>query len=263
MSEPLRIKILDLGQIDCKKMELLQTESADAMIISPMVAVLIKHPDLGYILFDTGNDPDWRNTYSESMKTTYPISRVVSIEDALKKENLTIQDINYLVISHLHFDHAGGLKFFANSKAGSRVIVSEAELNDVKEKIPGATNQESGAYMGKLFYNLPGITFEPIKERCELAKGVLLFVQKCHTAGLVGMAITLKDKNVLFTGDTVYLKDAYENELPPGGAINKTNTEFFDNLKVLKKMQKELNAEVFYGHDYEQAKAWRALGWIE
>lgn len=68
---------------------------------------------------------------------------------------------------------------------------------------------------------------------------------------------------MLFTGDTVYLKDAYEKELPPGGAINKTNEEFYRNLKVLKEMQQALGAEIFYGHDYEQARAWRELGWIE
>lgn len=58
MKKPLRMKILDLGEITCRRKELIQTDSEEAMIISPMEAVLIEHPEAGYLLFDTGNAPD-------------------------------------------------------------------------------------------------------------------------------------------------------------------------------------------------------------
>lgn len=263
MKETIKIKILDLGQITCLKKELIQTKAENATIISPMEAVLIKHPDIGYILYDTGNDPEWKNSYTESVRETYPVTRIVSVEEALAKEGLTVNDIDILILSHLHFDHAGGLKFFANTKAGSRVIVSEDEYRDVMARIPGSPDHNSGAYIGKLFYNLPGISFQTVSGKAELADGITLFVQKCHTAGVIGMVVRLQTKTIIFTGDTVYLADTYEKELPPGGGINKTEEEFFGNLKILKNMQKELQAEMFYGHDYEQARDWRELGWIE
>lgn len=262
MGKGIKLRILDLGQIICDRKELIRTNEENTTVISPMEAVLIRHPDVGYILYDTGNDPQWRETYTAEVKNTYPVSNVISIAEALEKEGLTVNDINVLILSHLHFDHAGGLKFFSGTSAGKKVIVSEAELKDVKNKI-SSPDQNSGAYIGKLFYGLPGIGFETIKERYELAEGISLFVQPCHTAGVIGMEVHLPHRTILFTGDTVYLREAYEDELPPGGKINKTDMEFYENLKYLKKIQKKLGAEVFYGHDFEQAKTWGRLDWID
>lgn len=263
MKEQIRIKILDLGEITCRKKELIQTRADNAMIISPMEAILIKHPNIGYILYDTGNDPEWKYSYTKSIQEVYPVTRTISVKEALEKEGLTESDIDVLILSHLHFDHAGGLKFFCHTKAGGHVIVSEDELNDAMEKVSMCTDHNSGAYIGKLFYALPGIEFQTIGEQFELAEGITLFVQKCHTAGVIGMIIKLQNRTIIFIGDTVYLADTYEKELPPGGGINKTEKEFFENLTVLKKLQNELKAEIFYGHDYEQARVWRELGWIE
>lgn len=228
-----------------------------------MEAVLIWHPEIGYILYDTGNAVDWESVYSEHIKSIYPISRLVYIKEVLAKENLTVDDIQILVISHLHFDHAGGLKAFSGTKAGKGVIVSKAELESASKCVADAPDGTAGAYIGKLFYQIPGIEFDPMCRKKELADGIMLFEQKCHTAGLIGMIVHLKNRTLLFTGDTVYLQDAYEKELPPGGNINKTATEFYDNLHFLKKMQEELNADVIYGHDYAQAQQWFSSGWIE
>lgn len=263
MTEKMRIKILDLGYMTFYKRELVQTEQAEALIMSPAVAVLIDHPVLGYVLYDTGNDDAWEHTYSAQMKQTYPITKLITIASALKQEGLTVDDINYLIVSHLHFDHAGGLKYFADTKAGNHVLVSAAELKDIRALLAQSEEQVSGAYIGSLFFNVSGINFIPIEDTLELGQGVTIFVQKCHTAGLLGLRIALQNRTVIFTGDTVYTEEAYEKALPPGGAINQTNDEFFDHLTELKKMQQQHQAEIFFGHDFAQARAWQAEGWME
>lgn len=105
---------------------------------------------------------------------------------------MTTNDISTVIVSHLHFDHAGGLGYFAGTKAGANILVSEAELKDVNEKISAAENGTTGAYIGKLFYQISGIGFKPVSGEYKLAEGVTLFVQSCHTAGLVGMVVTLR-----------------------------------------------------------------------
>ena len=62
---------------------------------------------------------------------------------------------------------------------------------------------------------------------------------------------------------TLYTRESYERELPPGGTINKTPEEFYDNLKRIKRMEKERGATLIFGHDYEQFQAWAAKGWID
>lgn len=264
MTENIQIKVLDLGYMTFYKKELVQTEQEDAIIFSPALAILIKHPEAGYILYDTGNDAAWESSYSEAMKATYPITKLITIEEALQKEGLTVHDIDQLVLSHLHFDHAGGMKYFRNTKAGNRTLVSAAELKEVAKLMETEEGQISGAYIGALFWNLSGVMYQAIEaDEVEIAEGVTLFVQKCHTAGLLGMRVELRERTIIFTGDTVYTKEAYEKELPPGGSINKTNDEFFSNIKRLKELQRAYQAEVFFGHDYEQARTWQKRGWIQ
>lgn len=245
------------------KKELVRTPDEAAMIVSPAQAVLIDHPELGRILFDTGNDDAWEDTYSDDMKATYPISKLVSIEDALAKEGLSVDDIDLLILSHLHFDHAGGLKHFAGTRAGQKVMASEAELRDALYKAYTTPEGVSGAYIRPL-YCVPGIAYQPVGDgETVLASDLVLFVQRCHTVGLIGLRVKLESGWVVFCSDTVYTREAYDRGLPPGGAINETDDEFFDNLDLLKAMEQELQAEVFFGHDIDQATAWQAKGWIE
>lgn len=262
-NDDIQVKILDLGYMTFYKKELVRTNDEKELIFSPALAILIKHPDAGYILYDTGNDDAWRDTYTDHIKEVYPISECITIAEALEKEGLRPDDIDVLILSHMHFDHAGGMKYFANTKAGAHTLVSEAELNDVQHILAQSEDKTSGAYIGKLFLDLPGVHYESVKgETFELTSGITLFVQHCHTAGLLGMKVQLQDRTILFAGDTVYTQEAYDEELPPGGSINKTDSEFIDNVHRLKNLQKENSAEVFFGHDYNQAREWQRKGWI-
>lgn len=260
----MKVKVLYLGQVDCFRYHLVATDDLTAPITSPMVALLIQHPVLGNVLYDTGNDPDWANTYSNDMITNYPITKVVTIEEALAANGLKPDDIDLLILSHLHFDHAGGLKFFANTKSGAKVIVSEADAREAFYKANIDANGEGGAYLKKLFCNIPGVGFAPISEDVKLADDLSLFIQKSHTPGVIGLILDLdKLGKVICTADTLYTSDSYLKQLPPGGTINKTNDEFFDNLKIIQKMEKDLNATIFYGHDIDQVLDWAGKGWIE
>lgn len=263
MNTNIQFKILDLGYMTFYKKELVRTNDEKEMIFSPALAILIQHPTLGYVLYDTGNDDAWQETYTDHIKEVYPISECITIKDALAKEGLTPDDIDVLVLSHLHFDHAGGMKYFANTKAGAHTLASAAELQEV-DTLLGADTPASGAYIGALFRDLPGVQYEAVTaDDYELAEGLTLFVQHCHTAGLLGMRVQLEDRTVIFTGDTVYTREAYDEELPPGGSINKTDSEFIDNIHFLKNMQQQYSAEMFFGHDYDQARDWQQQGWIE
>lgn len=124
----MNISVLYLGRIDCKKDYLIQCSDANQMIKSPISAILIQHPTLGNLLYDTGNSPFYSTEYPKSTLETYPITEFISIEDALKQKGLTPADIDMIILSHLHFDHAGGLRYFKGTKAIRNVLVSEAEL---------------------------------------------------------------------------------------------------------------------------------------
>lgn len=256
----MKISVLYLGKMEFPKFRLVQWEDEAEMVRSPAVAILIQHPTLGNLLYDTGNCQEHQTLYTPEMKHNYPVTECISITEALAQKGLTPGDIDRIIISHLHFDHAAGLKEFVGTKAIGKVIVSEADL---KEAWFSVTTGNGGAYIRSLF-DVEGIQFEPVTGETWLADDLGLFVQKSHTPGVIGMILkTAHHGTILTTSDTVYTRESYERSLPPGGTINKTTDEFFDNLNRLKQMQADLQADLLFGHDYEQVQEWAAKGWID
>lgn len=256
----LKLSVLYLGRLEFLRLQLIACEDETAMIKSPMVAVLIQHPQLGNILYDTGNSPLYSTEYSEEMLSTYPMVEFISIEDALAEKGLKPSDIDTLILSHMHFDHVGGLKYFRGTKAIQNVIVAEADLKNAYFSV---MTGNGGAYIKSLF-DLEGICFKPISETTQLAEGLTLFIQESHTPGVIGMVVdTDKHGAFITTSDTIYTKESFELGLPPGGKINKTQDEFFSNLEYIKKLQTEHQATLLFGHDYDQIKEWSDKGWID
>lgn len=249
-------KVLYLGKLECKKDYLIKCDNKDEMIKSPISAILFKHPTLGNILYDTGNSPFYSTEYSKETLSTYPVAEFISIEDALKNQGMTPDDIDILILSHLHFDHAGGLKYFRGTKAIKNVIVSDAEL---KNAYFNTSTGSSGAYVKSLF-DFDEIKFNPIKANTRLADDFELIIQPAHTPGVIGLLVkTLPTQTMLFTSDTIYTKESYEKQLPPGGSINKTDKEFYDNLENIKRIANDNHAELFFGHDYNQVISYANL----
>ena len=250
----LEFKILYLGHILCKKDALVRTSDNEAMIKSPMLSVLIRHPTLGNILYDTGNHELGDNIYSKHARETYHVAEVITIKERLAENGLTVDQIDYLILSHLHMDHTGGLPYFCNTMAGKNgVIVNEADAREAFFVVN--TQEDTGAYTKQTICNLEGIKYRPIKGEIKLADDIILFSQACHTPGVLGMILnTGSHGNFIFTSDSIYTKESFEHELPPGGAINKTDDEFYNEIKTIRNMQQELNATIIFGHDPEQYK---------
>lgn len=116
-----------------------------------------------------------------------------------------------LILSHLHFDHVGGLKYFAGTKGIKNIIVAEDELLSACRSV---YTGESGAYVKSLF-DVDGAVYKTITGEVHLADDITLFVQKSHTPGVIGMRLNTKSKgNIIVTSDTVYTRESYEKQLP-------------------------------------------------
>ena len=82
----------------------------------PMYCYLIEHPK-GRVLVDTGENYERRDENAIMEESD-------SIIAQLAKLGYTPDDIDYVVISHLHQDHAGYLSDFPNAK----ILIRKAEL---------------------------------------------------------------------------------------------------------------------------------------
>ncbi|MDO4898890.1 MAG: MBL fold metallo-hydrolase [Rothia sp. (in: high G+C Gram-positive bacteria)] len=100
----------------------------------PSGVFLIKHRKAGYILFDTGYSSA---LYSTGLKgwayrrlNPTRLSPEEEIDRQLHKGGICPDDINFLLLSHLHPDHIGGLRFFPQA----RIVVSEGMMRAYRAK---------------------------------------------------------------------------------------------------------------------------------
>lgn len=256
----LKLSVLYLGKITCARDRLIQCDEKTTLINSPMSAVLIQHPTLGNILYDTGNSPYYHSEYGDTINAIYPVTEFISIEEALAEHGLRCEDINLLILSHLHFDHAGGLRYFIGTKAAKHIVVAKSELAYACLQVH--TGKTGGAYVRTLFDH-PDFEFKTIDQSTKLSEDILLFIQHAHTPGVIGMVIKTESFGyVIIPSDTLYTRESYQCKVPPGGNINQSVEEFYQNSTLIDHMKTQYHATLFHGHDYEQVREWAALGEI-
>lgn len=256
----MEVRILPLGGMDFPKHRLVRCQDPEEMLFSPAWAVLIRHPTLGNVLYDTGHSPAFLQGEMQRVLYDYPIRGIVPIQKALAQVGLTPGDIDQLILSHIHFDHAGGLAAFAGTQAFRHVLVAEADL---KQAWWSVTTGQKGPYIRSLF-DLPGIRFETIRDTTWLAEDLDLFVQQAHTPGALGMILkTQHHGTLLTTSDTLATAESYQHDLPPGTAAPAVEAAFHANRRRVQALAAEYQATLLFGHDAAQVQAWAGKGTID
>ena len=244
-------KLLYLGAMECAKYRMVRTDALSARIRIPVTALLIHHPAIGYIVYDTGNCENWQEELFEDTRKNFPIVEYKSLQDALAEEGLSPQDIDLLIMSHLHFDHAGSIRIFAGTKAGSHVLVGRKEY----ERACRVVEEGSGtAYVAEHFL-VDGIRYEFLDEDRVLGDGLKIFLQSSHSPAMLGLEICIPgERPLLCVSDSVYTQENYDTGQPPASP-NAANAEgFTENLVMLKKRQDEIGADILFGHDMAQVE---------
>lgn len=128
----------------------------------PVYAFAVDLAD-GLFLVDTGLGPPQPRIDELYRPTRYPL------EEAVQAIGFEASDVRGIVISHLHFDHAGNLRSFP----GVPVYVQATERQDASE--PGYTIPE--------FVDDPGIDFRLLDGNAIIATGLEAIATPGHTAG--------------------------------------------------------------------------------
>ena len=211
----------------------------------PIMTFLIDHPD-GFVLYDTG----WSKL--ERSPRTWPITDEAMVLNRLGKLGVRPRDIKYVICSHLHIDHAGGLEDFTDSE----IIVSDIELTSVAKLhfldqiTPPYVKPDVDAWVRA------GLKWRLIGDEGKIVKfmnGVhLLSFGSGHAFGMLGLLLELpKTGNVIITSDAIYCK---ENIGPPvrlPGVISDPEG-YKKTLNRILQIAEEYKSELWFGHDMEQ-----------
>jgi len=238
-----------LGDANCH-------EAASIWAESPISCFLIEN-DEGLVLFDTGAHPDAMTTRWDSenrRKTPVEFGKDDFIVSNLRELGYKPDDVKYVVLSHLHEDHAGCLEYFTKSK----VIVSDVELAQTMRLY--AVNKGMAAYIRndiKQWLNV-GLDWNTISEdetEIDLMDGVKIFnFGSGHTFGMLVMLVSLgRDGCFILASDTLNTAANYGYPIKyPGCAYDTIG--FVKTAEKIHKLAEKYHATVIFGHDGEQYK---------
>lgn len=263
-----RVSIIETGLWDVPRNEIIAAETPEIYAENrrhkiPGFSVLIQDKEIGNILWDTGITANWEETWTEQFKTDYKFDYLCHLDEELAKAGVTVNDIDLLVLSHLHYDHAGNIRLFQNTKAGEKILISKAEAECAFPAVAMALNGVSGPYFRDEII-MPGIGYQTMEVDTWLSKDVFLFLQKGHTPGVIGLLVRTEENGwMMFASDAVYSKLNFGPPVVlPGLCVDPVS--YKANVLRLQKLREVYDAKMVFGHDVEDFKQWKvAPYWYE
>lgn len=221
---------------------------------APVGFYVIKHPK-GNVIFDTGNndrtitDPDgWWGPLAKGFGLKMTKDDAMAAQ--LQKIGLTPADIKYVVLGHMHLDHAGNMSQFPNAT----FVIQNDELK-------AAWWPDTGYSI----YYIPGDFADSKKYNIIRLSGDLdLFNDRSvvvnrapgHTPGSQFAIVRLpKTGTVVLTSDVVYLKESLERNLIPPIPGTWSPMGMYEGYAKVRHVRDVENASVFFAHDPDVFKA--------
>ena len=208
--------------------------------------LVIDHPE-ATILWDAGSHPDaGKGHWPEPLYAAFEHYDADEhpLPDALDAAGYDFADIDAVVMSHLHLDHAGGLHHFDGTDIP--IYVHEEELKFAYYS--AKTTEGSDAYvLGDFDHDLNWrIVHRSVETHYE---GIEFVHLPGHTPGLLGLQLDLDSGTVIVAGDEAYIRENYDEGLPLGAGLLWSHRHWYESLRELKERERRHNATVLCGHD--------------
>lgn len=173
-------------------------------------ALLLKSKS-GNILIDTGNGADFVAKHGEKLGSKFTELYNIAgdgptLEKSLKAHGLTFNDIHHVILTHLHFDHAGG----ATKEENGKIVPTfpKAKYYVQRSNLETASHpnlREKASYLTPNFQPLLDagvlkILDGPVEN---LLPGISVYLSDGHTQGQQIVKVTDGTTSLLYCGDVV------------------------------------------------------------
>ncbi len=155
-----------------------------------------------------------------------------SVVEQLAALNIAPKDLDFVILTHLHTDHASGLRQLIGAK---KILVSEPELDDTKKfPIRYASSMWRGVKLETFAFNDTGVG--SVGKSFDLfGDGSIELVNiPGHTSGLTAVKLNVGKKFVLLFSDGGYAKKSWQELIPPGTALDEAQA--FKSLQWIREM---------------------------
>ncbi|WP_049926375.1 N-acyl homoserine lactonase family protein [Halopiger goleimassiliensis] len=211
----------------------------------PVYNLVIDHPE-ATILWDTGSHPEAdAGHWPADLYSAFEHTDLRPLEDDLADAGYAVDDVDAVLQTHLHLDHAGGLYAFAGTD--TPIYVHERELKYAYYS--AKTDAGSTAYVAADFdLDLEWRIVHGDREY--LYEDLELLHLPGHTPGLLGVRLDLEDAGtVVLAGDLAYSRANYDEEHPMGGGLLWSKRHWYESLRQVKDLERRTDALVTCGHD--------------
>ncbi len=210
----------------------------------PIPCYLVEHPR-GTVVFDSGLHTDTQSDPEERLGAAARIYRVAfapgeEVSSRLAACEVAADRVDFLVTSHLHFDHTGGHAQIPNA----RLVVQRREWEAGRDPDGIAAN-----YYDPRDYDLGHDLLLADGEHDLFGDGsVLCLPTPGHTPGHQSLRVRLAGGDVVLCADACYLRRTLEElHLPPFAADREAMLASLRRLRGLR----DAGAQLCFGHDPE------------
>ena len=245
----LKLYVFDCGELwfeDVSPFGLSQEETATRHMFVP--CYLIQHPG-GLLLWDAGLDPSIAGKGEQALGEAASQTYARSLLDQLADMGLTSNDIGFIALSHMHFDHTGAANYFEKA----HLLIQDAEFHAAFEE---AEHYE--IYDFDLFSDLAD------NPRTILAGDhdvfgdgkVQILSAPGHTPGHQVLLLRLENEGpVLLSGDLFHFQESRALRRAP--LFNTSAEQTLESMDKIEKVLEETGATLWIEHDLELAKGLR------
>jgi N-acyl homoserine lactone hydrolase len=233
----LRLYLVPVGVCDLHESVLTPERFQDRRLRVPIWSYLIRTGDTN-ILIDTGMPP------AAADGPLFPNDRIVPVmtrEEVITARlaglGLQPRDVDVLINSHLHFDHAGGNTLFPDHT----FVLQRAEYALV----------ESGRYDAPYCQVMKKVKL--LDGDAEIVPGVQAIFTPGHAPGHMSFLVRTS-RPILLTVDASYTADTFAPDRL--GAMQDKEAGASSVLR-LQEIARSEGAAIFFGHDLRQGEEWR------
>lgn len=216
-------------------------EGADGQITVPIPSYLIRHPR-GDLVFDTGMHADLQR----STERLGPIAEFFTVRyhpneelpARLRELGVDPDRLELAVVSHLHFDHVGGLAHLPNA----RMLLQRREWEAGRDADLAAANTYVTAD-----YDTGHDVVQVDGEHDVFGDGSVTCIPTYgHTPGHQSLQVHTPGGPVVLTADACYLRRTLEElRLSPYAYDREASLEALHRLRALR----DAGARLYYGHE--------------
>jgi N-acyl homoserine lactone hydrolase len=252
MGKVRRVVLLTLGWEELPKSVSVYGAPVHVRLREPVPGVLLQ-TDGGWVLLDTGfntaliRDPALYRRFYPTMEYIPELPGAGEpIEESLHDIGVNIDDLQAVAVSHLHNDHAGGLKLFAGK------VPVHAQRRELEYGLSHHPKPERNAIL-RIDFDDPRIDWQLADGEAEIAPGIRAVPTYGHTPGHQSFVVELDDSvgggGFVFAFDAADLTENIEQELAIGGYIGVQPEETVEPIRRLKRLASDNGYQLVPGHD--------------